>query len=455
MKKLEQKNNKITKVKNIVLFSLLLIWIIIPNLKLVKPISFMVSIYEYKYIQIVGLIGIYVFLITNYKKIIKIQNKKLLVKESLPIILFICYLTWTFISCIFAENKYNAFYGDNYRKEGFITYLIYAGFFLCAFSIESDKLKKYLLNIFIVVALINAILIYYINSSISLNEIFSYKNLKVGVFYNQNHYGYYLLLATSISNLFFILEKNKLMKIFYAMTYIILLYFLIINNTFGCYLAILVINLLFFTYSIYKRKYQILSFISIIILVILSIVTKYDGKNIVINNIQIFNKDISNIYSITKQNNNANINDNEKENEISEIEKAGSGRIKLWKYGIKIFLKKPILGYGADNLEEEYKKYNIKQDRPHNLIIQLATTSGIPGLIFYICGVGVIIIRAFKRTDYDNMIYKGILFTIITYLISAMFGNSMYYVSPYFFILLGMLYKYNIKNYLITSENSN
>ena len=106
--------------------------------------------------------------------------------------------------------------------------------------------------------------------------------------------------------------------------------------------------------------------------------------------------------------------------------------------------KQEAEGYGADNLQGEYKKYNINQDRPHNLVIQLATTSGIPGLILYICGAGVILIRGFRRVNFDNMIYQSVLFTIIAYLISAMFGNSMYYTSPYFFILLGMLYKQEI-----------
>ena len=448
---MEQKKCKITKVKDVILFSLLLIWIMIPNLKLIKPISLIIGIYEYKYMQIVGLIGIYIFIFTICKKIIKSQNRKLLAKELLPITFLMGYLIWTFISCTFAENKHNAFYGEEYRKEGLITYLIYAGFFSCAFSIETNKLRKYLLNIFIVVAVTNALLIYFVNTNSAFEKIIFYKDLKTGVFYNQNHYGYYLLLATTLSNLFFIIEKNKLMKIFYVVSYIILLYFLIINNTFGCYLAILITILLFSIYCIYKKKCKLLCTISIMIFIVVSIFTQYDGKNIVYNNIQTFSKDISRIFNITKQKTTNNETESTKENNISvinneekQIEKAGSGRIKLWKYGIKIFLKNPILGYGADNLQGEYKKYNINQDRPHNLVIQLATTSGIPGLILYICGVGVILIRGFRRVNFDNMIYQSVLFTIIAYLISAMFGNSMYYTSPYFFILLGMLYKQEI-----------
>ena len=115
-------------------------------------------------------------------------------------------------------------------------------------------------------------------------------------------------------------------------------------------------------------------------------------------------------------------------------------------YGLKIFLDKPILGYGADNLESEYKKYNIEQDRPHNLIIQLATTSGFPGCILYIIAIGLILVRAFKKLNNSNSIYTIVFFAIIAYLISAMFGNSMYYTSPYYFIFLGITFAVTIRH---------
>ena len=73
----------------------------------------------------------------------------------------------------------------------------------------------------------------------------------------------------------------------------------------------------------------------------------------------------------------------DKDKKIAISEAGGSGRIKLWKYGIEFFIQNPILGYGPENLEELYKEKEIIQDRPHNLFIQQATTSGIIGLVTY------------------------------------------------------------------------
>lgn len=124
--------------------------------------------------------------------------------------------------------------------------------------------------------------------------------------------------------------------------------------------------------------------------------------------------------------------------------KAGSGRAVLWKYGIQFFLEKPIIGYGPENLEQEYARFDINQDRPHNLLIQLATTSGIIGMLSYCTAIGIIIIKGIRCFSRKDSVQRLVLFAVVAYLISAMFGNSMYYTSPYFFIFLGWLMKDNI-----------
>lgn len=455
--KSEGKDSK-DEIRDIVLFSMLFIWIIIPILKMIKFTSLFTVIYEYRFMELVGIVGIYLFTFEIYKKIKTIEDKKMLIKELLPIIVLVVYLIWTLVSCIFAQDKQKAFYGDTFRKEGFITYLIYAGFFACTFLIKSNKLKRYLLNSFIIVVIVNIILMNITNNNIEMLKIFHLKNLQVGIFDNQNHYGYYLLLATIIANLSFILEKNKLIKIFYGLAYLILIYNLVINNTFGCYIAFTITIFIFFVYCIYKKKNQIISVVSILIFVLVSSLAQCNGKNIVIYNTEILYNDINSIINVAK----SRIYNREKETSRDmskddqniknqtemdvQAESAGSGRARLWKYGLKIFLENPILGYGADNLEIEYKKYGIDQDRPHNLIIQLSITSGLPGCILYIFAIGLMLVKAYKALDKSNSIYTIAFFSVIAYLISAMFGNSMYYTSPYYFIFLGMTFSVTIHN---------
>ena len=52
---------------------------------------------------------------------------------------------------------------------------------------------------------------------------------------------------------------------------------------------------------------------------------------------------------------------------------------------------------------------------------------------------GIIIKRSVKNFNIEDTVQVVSLFVIIAYLISAMFGNSMFYTSPYFFVFLGFL----------------
>ena len=67
----------------------------------------------------------------------------------------------------------------------------------------------------------------------------------------------------------------------------------------------------------------------------------------------------------------------------------GSNRWFLWRLGVKYALEKPLFGYGPENLGHLY--YTISpdlSDRPHNELIQIAASLGIPALGFYLVGLG-------------------------------------------------------------------
>ena len=446
------------KLKNIILFILLGIWILIPLLKEIKITSVFISHNEYNYMKILATVGIYLIIFDMYKKIKASENRNNLIKELLPIFILLIYLIWTLISAIFAKNKYFAFFGTSYRKDGFITYLIYAGFFACAFLLDSKKVQKYLLNIFILVGCFTIIFIEMANNRFLYN-IFNFNDIEKAVFSNSNHYGYYLLLVLVTTAILFITEKKKVNKSLYLVSYIFIMYYFIKNNTFGCYIAFTVMIIIYFSYSLYIKNDITSSVICLIIFIIMSFVVQTNGQNLVARNVEVLFSDMNKILNINKLDNDSNeivnkteldapdkLNKEESDNGNISWEKAGSGRAELWKYGIQLFLEKPILGYGPENLGQEYARFDIKQDRPHNLIIQLATTSGIVGLLLYCTSIGIIIIRGIKKIREKESIGKVVLFVVIAYLISAMFGNSMYYTSPYFFIFLGWLMKDNIRD---------
>lgn len=117
---------------------------------------------------------------------------------------------------------------------------------------------------------------------------------------------------------------------------------------------------------------------------------------------------------------------------------AGTGRWVLWVNAMKFIKEKPLFGHGLDNLGELYYPLGVGTDRPHNEYLQYAAHLGIPALLFYICGIGSIFIKSYKnRTNLTDttLVTLGV---VAAYLVSACFGNTMYYTTPYFMMLLGM-----------------
>lgn len=438
----ESTKKKFEKVREIIIVTLLIIWMIIPFLKGLQLTADIVLNCERIFIVMAGMVGIYFFIIDIYQKIIEKEDFKEYNKQILPIYILTVFMIWTFISCIFAENKDYAFRGTPYRGDGYLSYIAYSGFFFSAFLIKDELKKKRLMNIFLLTVILNIIMAELVNNSLLTNIIVNMR-VDTTVFLQFNHYGYYLLMATVTSLFLGITEKNKIIKTIYIIIYMCVLYYLIINNTFGCYLALAATLILFLVYCLYKKKNIVFSILAILIFILTSMINQ-EVSIITSSNINIFFGDIKNIFTSVSTG---------KTEEMQEVlEASGTNRGKLWKYGIKFFFENPILGYGPENLGDKYLAVGADNDRPHNLLIQLGTTSGIIGLISYISAIAIIWIRGLNKSNFDKPVHMMALGVVTAYLISAMFGNSMYYTSPYFFIFLGLLMNENV-NYFKKENN--
>lgn len=458
---LKEKNFKI---RDIILFILLFLWMIMPILQTVKILYEIVNLTDIYFglMKVIGIVGIGLSIFEIYNKIRYSENKKQTIKQLLPIFLFVLFMAWTLIICIKSPYKRTVYKGTQYRKEGYYMYLNYAGFFLCSFLLKSEKLRKILLNMFLISAIYLIALSRLVLKNKGLEEIFINTRVWRTVFAQFNHYGYFLMMCLTCNIGLFIKEKNKILKIVYLITYVIIGYAMIYNDTFGCYLATSVVLILYGIYSLIKKRDRKNILILITIFVLLScITTNKRGINLAYRNITELASDMKVIitkvtgikFENSKKNNEevltkteTNQSSDEEDEEQKELEQVGTSRMLLWKYGIRFIARNPIFGYGPDNLGREYILEGVNgQDRPHNLLIYLAGVSGIPGMLIYITAVGIIIIKGLKKFINGNKEGSVFLIIVITYLISSMFGNSMYYTSPYFFIFLGSLMKWNLE----------
>jgi len=379
----------------------------------------------------------FIMLYISLKTII-LNIRKIFLKKYIGItILFILML----FSCILANNAYEAFFGSN--LEGVITHISYFGFFCCALKLTNEKENIKIINLLLLVATLISILclckfdFIYKLFNIQKESYYFY----IGPFYHFNHFGYYLLICNICSIFMFILNK-KTKKIIYYIINFILLYTLVINDTFGVYISYILVLALLLIYFIYKK--QNLKEILIILLsfILVSCISFRDNHNVVYRNFKELINDTSQIVQSES---------------VEQIYNIGTDRGILWIKTVKLISNKPFIGYGFENIRDEYSKLEIMTDKPHNIILEQALNMGIPAMIIYMTIIILIIIKQLKRIKTIKPFYLMSLIIVISYLFSSMFGNQTFYVAPYFYIFLGLIAQnyYKEKEYEVWFINNN
>ena len=390
---------------------------------LITPILVMIANLFNIYNYIVFYIPNILMIILSIKYLYNNRYKMLDKKEY--IILFI-FIACSIISCSFSLNPLYSIFGNSYRVEGLFTYLSYIGFFICGTRLIKDDNNKKIINIFILVALILSILTlahldicYKLFNIDKVHDYYDYR----AIFPQFNHFAYYLLSA-NICCIFMFIYSNKY-KIIYFIINTILLYTLISNDTLGVIIAYIVGLILLIIYSLIKYK-KIKEIICIIIsFILIGISAKdYNRENIFIKNYKQIIQDTNQVIDSSSE---------------EQLYSVGTDRGKLWIYAIKYIKQRPLLGYGFDNTIILYTRDNIDQSKPHNHILDLCLNSGVISMICYVILVLSIVIKNLKNIKKLELKYILSLIIVISFILNLMVGNSTFYVSPYFYIFLGVL----------------
>jgi O-antigen ligase len=371
-----------------------------------------------------GFVGCIIGLIAFLKSIFKARSEKLslpkyLAGHAFPFLLF-SMLAWSTISCLLSDNLDLSFYGDAYRNEGLLVYYSYAGIFICSYQIRSAKLLQWLLNFFVAVSSFLSLLV--LMNDQPLDEFLGL-DPKAAVFNNANHFGYYLCMAVVISLILILKEERfKAALLPRFICFALLSAALLQNQSFGPYLAVIVgfICLAVFIFKFLRSRKRLL-IVSLAIFILVSII-----MNLYMHFF------LSDLFTLL----------NDTENILSGSDaarSAGSGRWPLWANGLQFIIERPLFGYGPDNLGARYLAAGITIDRPHNELIQFAASLGLPALLAYLSAMVVLMVSFFRKKAFASIYSVGLFCAIAAYLFSSLLGNSMYYTTPFFMILLGLL----------------
>lgn len=381
----------------------------------------------------ISLICLIIFILYNTYK-----DKKFIfncIKNNKSLIFLIIFLICVFISSILSKDLSLAFHGSDYRHEGFFMYIYYTVFFLISLSIKDYKKKINLAKIISICAtLISIMVIYqYINP---FNDRYVSTNL-TGVFFHFNHLGYYFSISTIVTSVLIVINNDTKKSIFYSILMTIQVSALVINDTFGAYLAILIsLFLLILIFKLNKDfintcKSNFIIFIPILIFIVVTVFFNILGIGHFIDNFSSLFSDINSLFSKIFGFNTSSYKKHE--------ESTGTARIELWKAAIKFSLNNPILGSGLEQLAPYYKDLGFIQTKPANEYIYILASSGFPAFIFYITWLVKILASKLKKlTQLSNIELLGFLCSL-SYLISAFFGNSTFYITPYFLMFLAFI----------------
>ena len=419
---------------------------------IISPIYFIISLftlsdypfhgfytyqYDVNYVIYLSLIaGPVAFAIYCSKK--KREGERLSVKSNIPAVFFAAVCIMMIVSTIINGFTNAALHGDQYRDESIFSFIAYfAVFYFCGSLIKSDNNRKIIFYLFFIA-----------NTAVNLMTVvdkyikplpcfeMSDKDAPSSIFYQFNHYGYFLMIAIALSAAIFVTEKCLYKRILSLAVMIFNTFILTLNTTFGCFLACLVgFVFMLVIVSVRDKKFNTASLAALAIFLLVTYLSGLKNHSF-INELGQFFGDIKSVLGSVNETV-TEINGDEAVS--SSADSAGTGRWSLWTNTLRYIKERPLFGWGIEGIGEKLNAdTNGLNSRPHNEYLQYAAFFGIPAAVLYICGLISVFIKAVKdRVKLSNQRLACLVVTF-TYLFSALFGNTMFYTAPYLFIFMGL-----------------
>lgn len=334
--------------------------------------------------------------------------------------LFAILLALAFASTLLNEDNPNRFSGYYPSMVGMNTYALFVlVYFWSSSHASKERLRRLICDLLCLVSVLVGIHALWIAISYGAPN-FIIREQPEGIFYNTNHYGYYLTVVVVLSATLLSFEQGALKRLFYLIIFVFNTIVLILNNTFGAYLACIVGLAAMLTGCWLTRRSCIRSSIAVTTLffTLLVIVSIWDQT--MLSN---FTKLLFDINLISG---------NEK-----DADSAGSGRWRLWRATIGFITQRPLLGWGADGFADALKEV-AGNPRTHCEPLMYAAFFGIPTAICYLSACASVLVTNVRERLALNDTTLACVFAALAYFASSLVGNMCFYTAPLFFILMGM-----------------
>ena len=404
-----------------------------------------------EYLSLVGIIGIILTILGIIYRFIRKDEKRFVLSD----IFIITSIIFCIISIVFSRLPAFSLRGIKGYSETPLQVLGYFTLFFSGTCVLSEKYRKWILNTFLVLGIIEAIVAFMQNFKMwPVTSVFDPSShekdhLAFGLTQHCNFFAPIAIIFTALFSMRFIYSQSK-------------------KEQFICLFGAIVSCLsTFFTYTRIGWVGIFTILFGIVLLEILLYFVKKDKKNI---KQKIFKYSIIAISfilcffivghmssQIKKE-----IEDSKKELTSKNIEEFGTGRGFIWKSGITALKKYPFTGVGFDFYNYSYLVANGKffnQNKGHNEYLHTFVTQGIFSGINYLLFASYCIFFALKKIlkgDSEfakSNITKFFLIALFAYFVQALFNSSVTNVAVYKWILMGLvlprLEQNNLEKYLV------
>ena len=331
-----------------------------------------------------------------YKKDISLSLPKLGYLFYLPIFILSAYFIILIISTIFSKDQFFSVFGSPTRAGGLLNLLFF--FILTLFT--ALLIKGQFFDRLIKISFIAGILA----SALAIVQYFNlFKNIFLGFesgatpsfLGNSTFLAIYMLFLLFTSFNFFVLEKEKKKKWFFAILSLLFLFTILATSSRAAYLAVLIgftFYSLFYPKNLAEEKNNLIAWINpkklrlfkissfVLIFLILSVLVYVNTSPKLPNFIE--NNDKLSFFV-----------HNRLSFKTLWQDLAGT-RLSVWKITLKAIKERPILGWGPENFHIGFEKYfdptlspglqRLWWDRPHNIFLEAAVDSGILAFITYV-----------------------------------------------------------------------
>lgn len=338
--------------------------------------------------------------------------------------LLLLLLFWACLSAAVSDSFLRAFQGGEALYDGLFSYFVYAGMFVCAAALRGERQRRDLLRCFCAVILFLAMIMLMQDAGNAFLRACMPSKHAV-VFHQFNHFGYLLCMAIiCLTGLYlYDVKAGRLLRGSYLLGEAILVYALLINDTFGSYLAALAaLPVVYLFYFKSGRKFRIVALLPVFVFLLISLYNFLgmgQSDATLAGNMSQLGTDLNNIATNSEA-----------------AAEAGTRRFIKWKDTLTRIGQRPVFGFGPDGF---YGSNAITEgDAPHNEYLQIAGYLGIPALLLYLGALLTLMAHQWKRIrelDSTVLVSAGV---TVTYLFSAFFGNPVYNTAPYFWLFLGL-----------------